>query len=98
MIKDGYEVLEIPKGLWVEAIFAKEKPEFEKPRIKYESNIDDPEDDTLREIDDSFNSPDEDDDDFDEDKLTEESYRTTFDEDPEELGLEAADVADDDYM
>ncbi len=98
MIKDGYEVLEIPKGLWVEAIFAKEKPEFEKPRIKYESNIDNPEDDTLREIDDSFNSPDEDDDDFDEDKLTEESYRTTFDEDPEELGLEAADVADDDYM
>ena len=39
---------------------------------------------------------DDDDDDFDEDKLTEESYRTTFDTDPEELALEAEDVSDDD--
>ena len=30
-----------------------------------------------------------------EDKLTEESYRTTFDTDPEDLNLEAADVSDD---
>ena len=37
---------------------------------------------------------DEDEDDFDDDKLTEESYRTTFDDDPENLGLEAEDVAD----
>ena len=29
-------------------------------------------------------------------KLTEESYRTTFDTDPEELALEAEDVSDDD--
>ena len=36
-----------------------------------------------------------DDDDFDEDKLTEESYRTTFDENPEDLSLDAAEVADD---
>ena len=41
---------------------------------------------------------DEDDDDtFDEDKLTEESYRTTFDTNPEDLNLEAVDVADDEY-
>lgn len=26
-VNDGFEVLEIPKGLWIEAIFAKEKPE-----------------------------------------------------------------------
>ena len=40
---------------------------------------------------------DEDDDAFDDDKLTEESYRTTF-EDPENLGLDdAEDVADEDY-
>lgn len=39
---------------------------------------------------------DDDDDDFDEDKLTEESYRTTF-ETEEDLNLEAEDVADDDY-
>ncbi len=37
----------------------------------------------------------EDDDTFDEDKLTEESYRTTFDSEPEDLDLEAEDVADD---
>ena len=39
---------------------------------------------------------DDDEDDFDEDKLTEESYRTTF-ETEEDLNLEAEDVADDDY-
>ena len=40
--------------------------------------------------------PDDDDDDaFDEDKLTEESYRTTFDTDPEDLGLEAEEISDD---
>ena len=39
---------------------------------------------------------DDDDDTFDDDKLTEESYRTTFDTNPEELTLEAADVSDDD--
>ena len=31
---------------------------------------------------------------FDEDKLTEESYRTTFDENPEDLNLEAEDVSE----
>ena len=33
---------------------------------------------------------------YDEDMLTEESYRTTIEENPEELGLEVEDVADDD--
>ena len=37
---------------------------------------------------------DDDDDSYDEDKLTEESYRTTFDTDPEDLNLEAEDVSD----
>ena len=36
------------------------------------------------------------DDTFDEDKLTEESYRTTFDTDPDALNMEAEDVSDDD--
>ena len=99
-IADGFEVLEIPKGSWIEAIFAKEKPEEEKPQSKYDEdkihddedyNEDDDED--LPENDDNYN--DEDDDDFDEDKLTEESYRTTFDENPEDLGLEAEGMADD---
>lgn len=96
-VADGFEVLEIPKGLWTEAIFAKIKPLEEKPKIDIEDEMnvasnEDDEDDDLPE--DKYNA-DDDDFDYDEDKLTEESYRTTIDEDPEELSLEAEDVADD---
>ena len=101
-IEDGFEVLEIPKGTWVEAIFAKEKPMMEKPRLSFgiddesEVDVDDGDDDEdAPEIEDDYNKPDEDDD-YDEDKLTEESYRTTFDENPEDLSLDAAEMADDD--
>lgn len=98
-VADGYEVLEIPKGTWVEAIFAKVKPEIEKPKMTFEtedtSDIDDVDDEDLPEIEDHYNDPD-DDDEFDEDKLTEESYRTTFDTDPEDLDLAAEGVADED--
>ena len=97
-VDDGFAVLEIPKGTWVEAIFAKLKPEAEKPRLKYnESKSFDPDDDDeedLPETDDRY-SMDGDDDTFDEDRLTEESYRTTIEEDPEDLELSAEDVADD---
>ena len=34
-VADGYEVLEVAKGTWVEAIFAKLKPETIKPRMKF---------------------------------------------------------------
>ena len=101
-INDGFEVLEIPKGAWVEAIFAKEKPEMEKPEMHKEDSdlrdkdYDDEDDDEEDDLPDSKYGDDEDDDDFDEDKLTEESYRTTFDTDPEDLYLEAEDVTDDD--
>lgn len=98
-IADGFEVLEIPKGTWIEAIFAKEKPLVEKPRMKFDINSDSDEDEDddedLPEIEDRYNDPDEDDDVFDEDKLTEESYRTTIEENPVELSLDAEDVADD---
>ena len=102
-IADGFEALEIPKGTWVEAIFAKEKPEQEKPRLKYEQDDmsrerddEDLNDDVdLPEVEDHYNDPDEDEDDYDEDKLTEESYRTTF-ETEEDLSLDAVDAADDD--
>ena len=101
-IEDGFEVLEIPKGTWVEAIFAKEKPMMEKPRLSFgiddesEVDVDDEDDDEdAPDIEDDYNKPDEDDD-YDEDKLTEESYRTTFDENPEDLSLDAAEMADDD--
>ena len=98
-VADGYEVLEIQKGTWVEAIFAKVKPEIEKPKMTFEtedtSDMDEVDDEDLPEIEDHYNDPD-DDDEFDEDKLTEESYRTTFDTDPEDLDLAAEGVADED--
>ncbi len=102
-VEDGFDVLEIPKGAWTEAIFAKVKPLDEKPHLdldsekpKRNSNDDDEDDENLPEIDDRYGD-DDDDDEFDEDKMTEESYRTTIEEDPAELSLEAEDVADDDY-
>ena len=92
-VADGFELLEIPKGTWVEAIFAKIKPIADKPRMKYEDD-DEYNGDEDVEINDHYN--DTDDDDYDEDKLTEESYRTTIDENPEDLSLDAVDVAEDD--
>lgn len=98
-IADGFAVLEIAKGTWIEAIFAKVKPETEKPRMKIESTgnndfEEDDEDEDLPETDSRYDDADEDDS-FDEDKLTEESYRTTIEENPEDLELTAEDVADD---
>ena len=102
-IEDGFEVLEIPKGSWVEAIFAKEKPLVEKPRLKFGVDDEDEdldseenEDEDAPEIEDTYGKPDEDDDDYDEDRLTEESYRTTYEENPEDLSLDAVDASDDD--
>lgn len=97
-VADGFDVLEIAKGAWTEAIFAKLKPEAEKPRIKLDGDnakdfdSDEDTDEDLPEIEDKYNDSD---DDYDEDKLTEESYRTTIDENPEDLDLAAEDVADD---
>ncbi|PNP95666.1 hypothetical protein BFS16_04715 [Hoylesella timonensis] len=101
-VNDGFEVLEIAKGAWVEAIFAKAKPEMEKKSSKLSSAKSDSDDEfdfnekkSLDEGKDIEDNEEEDDDTFDEDKLTEESYRTTFDSEPEDLDLEAEDVADD---
>ena len=102
-VADGFSVLEIPKGAWIEAIFAKLKPETEKPRLKFEQDEkdkyddEDNDDEDLPEIEDKFDDQDDDDDTFDEDKLTEESYRTTIEENPEDLELADDDVADDEY-
>ena len=100
-MEDGFDVLEIPKGLWTEAIFAKEKPEMVKVKMRYDEDgvhfeDDDADSDEDVDIKDDYYKSDEDDDAFDDDKLTEESYRTTYDTDPDELGLEAAEVGDDD--
>ena len=99
-VADGFEVLEIAKGTWVEAIFAKLKPIAEKPKIKFDEDLDrqddnEDDDEDLPEVDDSYEDEDEDDE-FDEDQLTEESYRTTFETDPDDLSLDAAEVSDDD--
>src|SRR5574344_1213405 len=37
-VADGFEVLEVPKGTWVEAIFVKVKPQTVKPRMKFETH------------------------------------------------------------
>ena len=90
-VEDGYEVLEIAKGSWVEAIFAKVKPKAEKPRMKFDTLDEENED---GEIIDNYNSSDDDEmevDDPDDDEINEDNYRTTFtiennsDEDAESL-------------
>ncbi len=99
-VADGYEVLEIQKGNWIEAIFAKAKPEMEKVQSEDEPKEkigllgdEDDEDADLPET--NYNEDEDEDDDFDEEALTEESYRTTFDEDPGDLNLEAEGISDD---
>lgn len=95
-VADGFEVLEIAKGTWVEAIFAKEKPKVEKLKSRYDEDEDLSERDENEDLpDEQYIQEDEDEDDiYDEDKLTEESYHTTFDEEaPEDLSM-AEDVAD----
>lgn len=106
-VADGYEVLEIPKGTWTEAIFAKEKPHVERQHTVFDPDAEDEEkrrleeadenDEDLPDIPDDYNDDDDEDGDaFDDDKLTEESYRTTIDTTPEDLDMEAEEVADDD--
>jgi hypothetical protein len=65
-VNDGYDVLEIPKGAWIEAIFAKEKPEMERPRVTVESEDETNPDDYNKNVE-------------DEDDINEENYSTHFD-------------------
>ena len=83
-LEDGFEVLEVEKGTWVEAIFAKVKPEAEKPRMKFNTHSDNDEedDDEDVEIEDNYNKPDEDDveiEDPNDDEITEDNYSTMMD-------------------
>lgn len=95
-VNDGFEVLEISKGSWVEAIFAKAKPEAEKPRRLFSDEEKEEKDEEDMEIEDHYNDPD-DEDTYDEDMLTEESYRTTYETNPEDLSLEEAEEISDEY-
>ena len=102
-VEDGFEVLEIPKGGWVEAIFAKLKPEQEKIKMKFSDKDDDDKDDVDDddnedfEVEDNYSSHDEEDEevqDPNDDELTEDNYSTMMDlgsEDPED---EAANMLD----
>jgi hypothetical protein len=97
-LADGYDVLEVSKGTWVEAIFAKVKPEAEKPRMKFSSSSEEDEnEDEDVEIEDNYNKPDEDDVVIEEpgdDDINEENYSTMMDlgsNDPDE---EAEGLAD----
>ncbi len=58
-VADGYEVLEIPRGSWVEAIFVKLKPKQEKPKFSFKGAS----------YDDEGNIKNDDDDDDDDDSL-----------------------------
>ena len=101
-VDDGFEVLEVAKGSWIEAIFAKVKPEAEKPRIKFASHDGDGEEDEDDdvEIEDTYNKPDEDDieiEDPDDDDITEDNYSTMMDlggGDPDEEAEGLAEYSD----
>ena len=101
-LEDGFEVLEVAKGTWVEAIFAKAKPGKEKLRMKFSSSSDDEEDeDADVEIEDNYNKPDEDDIELDEpndDDITEDNYSTMMDlgsGDPDEEAENLAEYGED---
>ena len=104
-IKDGYEVLEVEKGTWVEAIFVKEKPEVQtikevsddddEDNFEDEENLNPDAEEEITLDDELENDEEEGDDSYDDDKLIEESYRTTYDEDPDNLDVEASSMSDD---
>lgn len=99
-VADGFEVLEVEKGGWVEAIFAKLKPEQEKVHMQHTDNPDEDseenenEDDDY-EVEDNYSSHDEEDEevsDPDDDEITEDNYSTMMDLGSEDPDDEAANL------
>ena len=105
-IEDGFDVLEVEKGGWVEAIFAKLKPEQEKIRMQFsekshEGSEEDTEgEDEEYEVEDNYSSHDEEDnevEDPNDDEITEDNYSTMMDlgsEDPEDEAANMIDYVD----
>ena len=97
-VADGFEVLEVAKGTWVEAIFAKVKPLAEKPRMQFSSSSLDDEEDEIPE--DTYNKPDEDDveiEDPNDEDITEDNYSTMMDlgsDDPDEEAANLSEYGD----
>ena len=102
-VEDGYEVLEVAKGNWVEAIFAKLKPQQEKLRMKFndedESNEEEDEDADV-EVKDDYKNHDDDDsivEDPNDDDITEENYSTMMDlgsDDPDDEASQLIEFVD----
>ena len=103
-VEDGFEVLEVPKGNWVEAIFAKLKPQQEKLRMKFndEEDLDNGEEDEDADVivQDDYKNHDEDDsivEDPNDDEITEENYSTMMDlgsEDPDDEAAQLIEFVD----
>ena len=105
-VEDGYEVLEVPKGNWVEAIFAKLKPEPEKLKMKFGDEEDEDireggenEEDEDFEVKDDYKNHDEEDsvEDPNDDEITEENYSTMMDlgsEDPDDEAAQLIEFGD----
>ena len=101
-VEDGFEVLEVPKGNWVEAIFAKLKPEPEKLKMKFasdEENEDEENEDEDYEVKDDYKNHDDEEgvDDPNDDEITEENYSTMMDlgsEDPDDEASQLIEFVD----
>ena len=101
-VEDGFEVLEVEKGGWVEAIFAKLKPEPERIRMRFsdrpdEEGSDEENEDDDYEVEDNYSSHDDEDDevdDPDDDQITEDNYSTMMDLGSEDPDDEAANLID----
>jgi hypothetical protein len=101
-VEDGYEVLEVAKGGWVEAIFAKLKPEEVKLRMQIKNGDDDfdeEDDDADVVVEDNYSSHDEEDEEVDgpnDDDITEDNYSTMMDlgGDDDEEAAELIDFSD----
>lgn len=89
-VQDGFEVLEVEKGGWVEAIFAKQKPEQEKIKMRFndeernDNDLDEgiEDDDEEYEVEDNYSSHDEEDEELEDPKdedITEDNYSTMMD-------------------
>ena len=103
-VDDGFDVLEVPKGGWVEAIFAKLKPEEEKIKMKFSDKDndeakdgDDDDDNEDYEVEDNYSSHDEEDEevqDPNDDEITEDNYSTMMDLGSDDPDDEAANMLD----
>ena len=102
-VEDGYDVLEVAKGGWVEAIFAKLKPEEVKLRMQIKNGDDDDfdeeDDDADVVVEDNYSSHDEEDEEVDgpnDDDITEDNYSTMMDlgGDDDEEAAELIDFSD----